>query len=89
MSRPVRIHNTSLAAGQHLLPVRGRGAAGRRPPAGSQWGGRGEPAGVVARPHPQGQGEDRQDDLRHHLRLHPLLEPLHRLRPTPGKEKIC
>ena len=33
-----------------------------------------------------GQSEDSQDDLDHHLCLHPLLEPLHHLRPTPG---IC
>ena len=35
-------------------------------------------------PTQKGQSEDRQDDLCHHLRLHPLLESLHRLRPPPG-----
>jgi hypothetical protein len=33
---------------------------------------------------PEGQGQDRQDDLRHYLRLHSMLESLHLLWPTSG-----
>ena len=33
---------------------------------------------------PKGQGQDRQDDFRHYLRLHSMLESLHLLWPTSG-----
>jgi len=44
--------------------------------------------GLVKGPHSEGQSEDRQDDLRHHLRLYPLLESLHFLWSASGRSSF-